>query len=193
MRRIAEVTIILGFLVLAVVFYQRSRESTLPDEGEWHFDEFVEVRAFQINWDDEFAMTPIVDVGGLMNQSRTPEAGVLLTVEQVEKLKRAVTAEHSPHPIAMCFYPHHAFLFYDKTGDIVGQIDVCFKCSNYSGSPQGYAEYWGIDRLKALFIELGIPITNPEWLTMRSTTNPTALASRRLTGGRNVVEVLKAR
>ncbi|MGJ8726755.1 MAG: hypothetical protein ACSHYB_19580 [Roseibacillus sp.] len=193
MRRVFEVALVVIFLMLAGCFYQRSRKTTLPDKGEWHFDGFVEVRAFQTNWDDEHGYGLILEEGGVLNETRIPKAGILLTSEQVEKLKRAVTVEQPPHPIAMCFNPHHAFLFYGETGDIVGQIDICFMCSNYSGLPDGYAEYWSLDRLKALFKELGMPIRNPDWLTSRSTTNPTALASRRLTGEGNVVELVKAR
>ena len=94
---------------------------------------------------------------------REPEGRVELTLKQIECLEAAVTGEHSPHPVAMCLYPHHAFVFYED-GKIVGALDICFLCSNISGTPKGYSDYWDLASLQQIIEELGMPISNPRWV-----------------------------
>lgn len=98
-----------------------------------------------------------------MNATRMPDAGIILTDEQVAKLEAAVTGNHPEHPIADCFYPHHAFVFYDESGGIVGHINICFLCSNYSGEPSGFPNHWNLDELAKLITEIGMPLRNPNW------------------------------
>jgi len=138
-------------------------EPEAPSGGQWHFDGVAEVRAFQMNWEVEHSYDRILSDDGKLNESRAPIEGIALSHSQIEKLRAAVTGSHPEHPTTECFYPHHAFLFYDKEGAIIGHIDVCFKCSKFEGSPKGFSEYGDLAALEALVIEIGMPIRNDNW------------------------------
>jgi len=131
--------------------------------GKWHFSGFNEIRAYRLNWEDEHSMNPIVNQDGSLNPTRIPKEGVPLTEAQVKRLEAAVTGSHPEHPVAACFYPHHAFLFFDGSRKIVGHINICFLCSNYRGQPEGYARNWNLSQLEELLKDIGIPLRNPKW------------------------------
>ena len=132
-------------------------------EGSWHFSNFSKVRAFRLNWNDESSFDRIIDQDGKLNSTRLPLEGVVLSEDQVSQLEAAVTGSHPMHPVAACFYPHHAFIFYDDAGKIVGDINICFLCSNYSGMPEGFAQQWNLEALADLVQDIGMPLRNPEW------------------------------
>ena len=149
--------------ILAITFLSyENRPQSGHEPGQWHFS-FSEVRAYRLNWDHEEASVGITSQDGSLNPTRIPEAGIRLTAMQVKRLEAAVTGKHPSHRVAMCFYPHHAFVFFDTNGKIVGHIDVCFLCQNYSAEPHGYAHYWDLNELRKLFRELEIPLTNSNW------------------------------
>lgn len=131
--------------------------------GKWHFGGFKEVRAYRINWDDEYSFDKIIGPDGKLNGTRLPAGGVALDQAQIGKLEAAVTGTHPDHPVAACFYPHHAFLFYDESGAVIGHINICFLCSNYDGAPKGFASSWDLEALESLIREIGLPIRNEEW------------------------------
>lgn len=134
---------------------------------DWGFLKFSEVRAFRINWSDEDAFDGLVGEKNKLNPTRFPTDGVLLTSLQVERLQEAVTGAHSEHLVAACYNPHHSFAFYDSAGQIVGHIDICFLCWNYRSNPPGFAKTWNLAELSGLLTELGIPLRNEKWTTMR--------------------------
>ena len=103
-----------------------------------------------------------------MNPTRLPEDGVELSGKQIEQLKVAITGHHPEHGVALCMYPHHGFLFFDQFGKIIGHIDICFLCSNYSASPQGaFASTWDLEALEGLIRDIGFPIKNWKWSFQR--------------------------
>jgi hypothetical protein len=134
-----------------------------PDH--WRFSGPLEVRAFRMNWEDKVSFDPILNLDGSLNPTRIPEAGIILTGKQVAKLKAAVTATHPERPVVDCFWPHHAFVFYNGSEEIVGQINICFLCSNHShsGEPSGLAGSWDFDELAKLVTDIGLPIRNSNW------------------------------
>jgi hypothetical protein len=118
-----------------------------------------------MNWEtnDSFCPLIVLDTGRL-NPTRNPKAGIRLNNSQVAKLCDAVHGlRPAPTWEAACFNPHHAFLFYSATGDIVGEIDICFQCGNKYGKPDGYATTWDLPAIEAIFKELNLPIENPDW------------------------------
>ncbi len=133
------------------------------ESDAWHFSGFAEVRAYRLNWNDEYAFDGIISRDGELNATRIPADGVILDQSQLQRLETAVTGSHPSHPVAACFYPHHAFVFFDSLGSIVGHMDVCFLCSNYRGTPEGFADNWDLDALQALIKALGMPIQNGKW------------------------------
>ncbi|MDG1139453.1 MAG: hypothetical protein P8N49_08045 [Opitutales bacterium] len=62
-----------------------------------------------MNWENEQSFACILDRDGNLNSTRIPHDGFLLTDEQITTLEAAVT---EVHPVADCFYPPHAFIFY---------------------------------------------------------------------------------
>ncbi len=130
--------------------------------SRWHFT-FSEVRAYRVNWKDKHSFDPILDNSGKLNPTRIPLNGVKLTEDQALILQKVVYGNHPAHPLAACLYPHHAFLFFDADGSIVGQINICFICYSYHGLPQGFASQWDLAALSELFRQLNMPIKNPRW------------------------------
>lgn len=129
--------------------------------GKWHFD-FHSVRLYRINWEDQFSYDSMVSNGEL-NKTRLPEDGILLTSAQVERLEAAVTGSHPEAGGAMCRYPHHGFVFFDKEGAIVGNIEVCFICDSYRGWPDKYVYDWDLLSIAEIIHEAGLPLSNPDW------------------------------
>ena len=84
--------------------------------------------------------------GGVMKDFRTltpdavPSAGVTLNATQMALVKRAFTHATGDQAIGACFVPRHGFVFEDAAGKVVGTLDVCFECSNYSIDAPGYRE-----------------------------------------------------
>ena len=52
---------------------------------------------------------------------------------------------------------------FDAEDKIVGHIDICFLCSNYSAAPSGFARSWDFEALRDLVADLGMPKANPAW------------------------------
>ena len=144
------------FMVLAtVIWISRPR---------WHFGDWREVRAYRTNWDYyQPDVLPFVDTEGNFEQSQNPLDGILLSSEQIERLKKAVLGRHKRHPVLSCHYPHHVFVFTDENGQVVGHLSICFICSSYWGSPSGYAYPWDLNAIEEILVELGIPLSNPKW------------------------------
>jgi hypothetical protein len=133
-----------------------------PEATPWHF-KFSEVRAFQLNWEDEHATDSIIQDSEL-NDARFPVGGILLSDNQVELLRHAILRDDSlGGVIGLCRYPHHAFVFYSDGGEVVGHYDLCFLCSNADGSPGTFSTYPDYDALRDLVADLGMPIANPDW------------------------------
>lgn len=133
---------------------------------EWPFSGFSEIRAYRFNWDDpngEQGQLRLYNERNGLNPNRIPKEGVRLNDQQVARLKQAVCSEHARSTAAACFWPHHGFLFLDEQGRIVGSISICFLCDNYEAYSSGFAKRWDLQALKALFEELGMPISNPDW------------------------------
>jgi len=138
--------------------------TTATAGGDWGFLQFAEVRAYRMNWNVQHSFATLVGKDGKLNPTRLPQEGIKLNPSQVVRLRQAVTGRHpSPKMFAFCFYPHHAFAFYDEKGRCVGSIDLCFLCGNYYGEPAGFAKVWDMKSLASLVHDLGVPLSNPSW------------------------------
>lgn len=154
----------LGLLSLLLAMMTTScTNDSKPDRSR--FSGPLEVRAFRMNWENKVSFDPILNPDEVLNPTRIPEEGIILTDRQVAKLETAVTGTHPERPEADCFWPHHAFVVYNGSGEIVGQINICFLCSNHShsGKPSGLAGSWDFDELAELVTDIGLPIRNPNW------------------------------
>lgn len=93
----------------------------------WPPRDFVEVRGYVYNLSGE--VPPLVQDGKLHESVKDPN-GVVLTKEQVTTLLRATTGEHRLHPIALCYVPHHGYVFYNAAaGLLAGLRSVSAACS----------------------------------------------------------------
>jgi hypothetical protein len=135
-------------------------------EHDWGFMKFTEVRAFQLNWDDQNAMAPLLSHRGKFNKTRQPKEGILLNDQQVATLKSAVTGSHPEMQSARCFYPHHAFVFYGSRGGVTGLIEVCFLCQGWQPTV-GFADHCDLNALETLVQDLEMPLSNPAWPMVR--------------------------
>ena len=82
-----------------------------------------------------------------------------MTLEQVKRLIAAVTGEHPRHFRASCFFPRHAFVFYDAAHAPCAWVEVCFECSKTRGMPTGTAAYVDIPALAELCDELRLRLS----------------------------------
>ena len=63
-------------------------------------------------------------------------AGRSLSASQRAEFESALRV-HTTTPdesFAMCFIPHHFFRYYDKNGEQVGEVEVCFCCAGVQAS-----------------------------------------------------------
>lgn len=117
-----------------------------------------------MNWKGEYDPNSILDRKGRLNKTRLPRQGVSLNEAQLAQLKKAVTGSRpDPEWLTACFNPHHAFVFFDEKGGIVGHLDICFQCWNKRASPHVFAQNWDMESLLRLFESMGMPIENPDW------------------------------
>lgn len=153
---------VFGAILLAVAFVAtRPHYETPLEPAPWHFA-FSTVRAYQLNWEDKYSFDSIVQ-GELLNDTRLPRDGILLSDTQVESLRHTILNRKEEGVIGMCRYPHHAFVFFGSDNQVVGHYDVCFLCSNAGGAPGDFSGFPDYDALRSLVTDLGMPIANPEW------------------------------
>ncbi len=63
--------------------------------------------------------------------------GKTLNAAQAQKLRTLLRSKSTfGGDPAKCFIPHHAFIFHDAKGKVVGQISICFMCNRLRGSPK---------------------------------------------------------
>lgn len=123
---------------------------------KWPDVPFNEVRAYAWAADTE------TDAVILPDKSLMPgvldEKGVLLTSQEVRRLRAAVTGRHADHPVAACYTPHNAFVFYDAKGKPVAFVEVCFTCLLYRAEPAGTAKNFDLLALARIFSAHRVPM-----------------------------------
>jgi hypothetical protein len=126
----------------------------------WPPKDYTEVRAFLYNLDSDDS-SPCV-IKGRLNASVTDTNGMRLTDVQKSRFLAAVTGSHAEHPVAGCYVPHHAYVFYDVRHRIVGWVELCFGCLNYRASSRSAPRVFDITALRKLTVELGLPVLKNE-------------------------------
>lgn len=160
---------ILTFLLLMAALSALPNEAAPPPiskagDQDWGFIKFAEVRAYRMNWEKKNSFDSIIREGGGLNATRLPLEGVALDETQIAALKSAVTGKQANTGEGLgCFYPHHAFVFYNREGAMTGRIDVCFICRACSVEPAGLSKMCNLKALEELVQKLGIPLRNPAW------------------------------
>ena len=83
---------------------------------------------------------------GILREFRTldptavPSTGITLTAKQAARAKRMFTVATGDQALGACFVPRHGLVFEDAQGQVIGTLDVCFECTNYSINAPGYDE-----------------------------------------------------
>lgn len=83
---------------------------------------------------------------GILREFRTldptavPSTGIALNGKQAAGVKRLFTVATGDQALGACFVPRHGLVFEDASGQVIGTLDVCFECTNYSISAPGYDE-----------------------------------------------------
>lgn len=160
---------ILIIYALTVYFaYSQGEEQNIPEEFRTRLGKVVNnterpgkvSRIVAVNYDYTQETSEDVVVEGRLHK------GVLhtskdLTAEQTKKLYSAITGTHFHMKGAMCFMPHHGFIFYDADDKIIGSITICLKCNNYRHAPAGeLSKIFDLKGLESLILELNITGAN---------------------------------
>jgi hypothetical protein len=147
-RALKYLVIVAPLLILGYFFFFMNR---------WPGVDFVEVRAYA--WpiaEHEENVYVIVDDMSLRPDVLNKE-GAVLSADQVKRLMLAVTGEHKEHPVASCYIPHNAFVFYNAEKKPVAFIEICFDCLGERIVPKGAARRVDLPALASLFVELKLP------------------------------------
>lgn len=116
------------------------------------------VRAYTINSGEPYPRSNqcgVVD--GRLNPKRLPKDGVELSPDRVARFLRAAAAKEHPGAHAMCFYPHHALVFFDAAGGILGHYTICLACLGEDHSVGRFVSEPDYGELAGLIRELGLP------------------------------------
>ena len=145
--------IMLFFLIFVIPF------SSAPDL----LHQAHEVKIYRMNWEDSNGQARLIDRDGKLNDTLIPEDGVLLDQDDIEDLAHASRGPLISWLGANCHQPHHAILFRNKQGELIGWISICIKCSTTKVSGNELSAIWSENRLANLIRKKGIPVANPEW------------------------------
>ena len=91
---------------------------------------------------------------------------VRLDATQIIELRKILSTDtNSACGGALCYDPHHAFVFYDGDWKVTASVDVCFLCSDYKSRPQRISGAIDLTALKKFCSQLGLPIlkNSPEY------------------------------
>lgn len=81
-----------------------------------------------------------------------------LSKAQHERLQNALVGIHRKYLGALCYNPHHGFVFYSEQGKYLGHIELCFMCSTSRRYPEhGLSRHWDLIELKKIVTGLGMP------------------------------------
>jgi len=102
--------------------------------GEWPSATFTEVRAYA--WPDDQNTTAVIMPDRSLKPGVINKEGALLTAKEVQQLRAAVTGKHPEYPVAACYLPHNAFVFYDADKKPVASVELCFGCRGFRIQPK---------------------------------------------------------
>lgn len=98
----------------------------------WPHVPYTEVRAFA--WKSDRAGHTVILPKHRPAKGALQPKGVLLSQPQTALLLEAQARRMQPRPAAMCYTPHHAFIFYQE-GKPVAHIEICLDCLGARVSP----------------------------------------------------------
>jgi len=146
-----------------------STSSSFVEDAEKHLEQGFVAKDFE-GWIKGFSKVelvvydhivergkPLVDSGRL-HKGIVANKTVRLSDDEIQKLLSLVTGENRPRLGAMCYEPHHGFIFYDSAGKVVGHLEICLMCNGYYSYPRkGLSRWWDLDGLEKLIKDKGLP------------------------------------
>lgn len=103
--------------------------------------------------------TPITFDDGSLHAGVIRATTVRLDEAQTLKLREILSTDtNTSHGGVLCYYPHHAFVFYDAEWKVVSSIDICFLCDDYKCRPKGVSESVDLAAMKTFCSQIGLPI-----------------------------------
>ena len=119
-----------------------------------------EVRAYVYDYTQEKKSHITID--GRLHKGVINKAGVKLSPNQLKRLIKAIAKQPLPKnilPLADCYWPHHGFVFFDETGQILAHAEVCLQCNQHRGYKiLELSYYWDLKDIRKLIGELKLPI-----------------------------------
>lgn len=119
-----------------------------------------EVRAYVYDYTQEKKSHITID--GRLHKGVINKAGVKLSPNQLKRLIKAIAKQPLPKkilPLADCYWPHHGFVFFDETGQILAHAEVCLQCNRHRGYKiLELSYYWDLKDIRKLIGELKLPI-----------------------------------
>jgi len=117
-----------------------------------------EVRAYVYDYTQEKDNKTLLK-NGKLHKGVINAGGAKLSEAQVKRLLGALNSKEEDQFGALCYMPHHGFVFYNKKGKALGHIELCFQCGNVDSSPKKLAaRSWDWLEIGKLLEELKIPI-----------------------------------
>ena len=122
----------------------------------WPPAKFASVRAFVYDCDADQSVG-FFQKDGSTHRGVINAPGALLDAAQVRRLMPALTTETVRKHRTACYLPHHAFLFYDAAGRVVGHTEICFTCTIQRSAPEGLPGHINFQAVWDILRELEVP------------------------------------
>lgn len=144
--------LIITFLLIGIAHAE-------PVEKLWPEKPFEYVVAYCYNPFYDNRGTAITYDDGSIHEGVIRSTTVRLSPDQTSALRKILSTDMDSERVgALCYDPHHAFVFYDAEWKVTASIDICFLCSDYRSRPVGTSDKVDLDALKAFCIKIGLPV-----------------------------------
>jgi hypothetical protein len=147
---------VLFLLLNAVSAFAGGEPRTPAGARPWPGVAFAEVRAYA--WPVNKTAGDLVSNDLTLQPDVINKEGAVLTAEEVKQLQAAITGRHPTYPLAFCFDPHNAVVFYNAEKKPVAYAEVCFSCWGIRASPKGTATYFDHQALAVIFDAHKLPM-----------------------------------
>lgn len=134
-----------------------------PKPTEWPFVPYDEVRAYVYNCLTHGVGNIIHEKGELGKEVANPN-GLKLTQNQFKELSRILNLEYDNNHIqfvgAMCYNPHHGYVFFDSIGKVVAHVSMCLRCSriHFEGGGENRFDSRSWKLLSQFTKNIGLPV-----------------------------------
>jgi hypothetical protein len=137
-------------------FFLLLSTASLLAGAPWPGVPFTEVRAYA--WPDDKHTEAVILPGMALKPGVINKDGALLSPEQTKRSLAAVTLKHPDHPVAACYLPHNAFVFYDAAKKPVAFVEVCFGCLSSRIQPRSSGHPFDLLVLASIFDAHKLPM-----------------------------------